>query len=62
MQHNLHDLYFLLIAPCCFCNLTPSGMLRRTVREYRANEMTWIPGNGKIAWQAFDGRDRTNIR
>ena len=31
-------------------------MLRRTVREYRANEMTWIPGNGKIAWQAFDGR------
>ena len=38
-NNNLHDLYFLPIAPCFFFNLTPSGMLRRTLSTPQSGGM-----------------------
>ena len=48
-NNNLHDLYFLPIALCCFCNHTfghaPQNFEYTTVRRYGTNEMIRINSN-----------------
>ena len=52
-NNNLHDLYFLPIAPCCFFNLTPSGMLRRTLSTPQSGGMALTKWLGLIVMFSF---------